>query len=333
MTAAERYLVGGYTPPHGEAGGIALLERGATGWATRVVAEVPSPSFLAHHPQLPVLYAVAEQRAELVVLELDPDGAARVVQDGIPAGAAACHVRVADDGGSAVVACWGDGAVLRYALDPHGRVADRVAVAVAEPATPGAVSRAHASLAVPGGFVTTDLGLDLIRVWADEPDGPREIQRLQLPLGCGPRHVVAHPNGRLYVSAELSVEILEIARAGDGTLSLAGRAPARADEVRDGDTAAEIALDPTGGWLTVGVRGSDRIAASRIAPDGSTAPVVEAWSGGERPRHHLHDATGVLVANQSSSTVVRILFDPARGAFGDPAEPIAVPTPTFLLPF
>lgn len=332
MTAGARYLVGGYTPPHGEAGGVALLERARDGWTTRVVADVPSPSFLARHPQLPIVYAVAEHRAELVVLELSRDGAARVVQEGIPAGAAACHVRIAADGGSAVVACWGDGTVLRYALDARGRVIARTPGAPVEPSPTGAASRAHASLAVPGGFVTTDLGRDLIRVWADEPSGIREVQRLELPSGCGPRHLVGHPNGRLYVVTEFSVEILELARDPEGVLVLAGRAPARPGGRREGDTGAEIALDPTGGWLTVGVRGSDRIAASRVEPGGGTVAVAEAPSGGIRPRHHLHDPAGVLVANQSSSTVVRIPFDAVRGAFGDPAEAIAVPTPTFLLP-
>lgn len=324
-TPEERYLVGGYTAPHGEAAGVVLLERTGAAWASRPVADVPSPSFLARHPELPVLYAVAEHLGELVVLEVADDGA-EVVRS-VPAGAAACHVRVAPDGRSVVVACWGDGAVVRYRLDERGRVLD-----AAHGATAGEGSRAHATLPLGDGFVSTDLGLDLLRVWADDGAGIRETQRLELPPGSGPRHLVAHPNGRLYVVTEFSVEILEIAVGVAGELSLVRAAPARPVPRAEGDTGAEIAVDPTGAWLSVGVRGSDRIAVSRILPDGGTEPVAEGPSGGERPRHHVHDSRGVLVANEASSTVARLAFDPATGAVGPVLDSVAVGTPTFLLP-
>lgn len=327
-TPDERLLSGSYTPPQGEGAGIGVLERRGEEWSTRVVARMDSPSYLARHPRLPVLYAVAEHRGELLVLDLADDRSARLAQDPLAAGPAACHVRVADDGSSVVVACWGDGAVIRYALDARGRVTGS-----ARGAEAGAGSRAHASVAVPGGFATTDLGLDLLRVWRETADGIEETQRLELPAGCGPRHLVAHPNGRLYVDTEYSVEILVIESGSDGMLRLAGRSPARPDGAVDGDTAAEIALDPTGEWLTVGVRGSDVIAASRIHDDGSTRPHSETPAGGVRPRHHVHDERGLLVAHESSHTVARIPFDPRDGGFGEPTVLARVGSPSYLLPF
>ena len=310
-------IVGTYTPPHGAGTGLLRLD----GARSELLAELASPSWVARHPTLPLLYAVIEFRGELAVVE-ETSGA--IVQQGIPAGDAACHVRVADDGRSAIVACWGDGQVLRYALDADGRVTHRdVARPLPEPG-----SRAHASIPFGDGFVTTDLGLDVLRVWRG--DGFDEVQRLDLPADSGPRHVVAHGD-RLYVDTEFSNEILTIARAGDGRLALVAQAPIRVGGAVEGDAPAEIALDPTGAWLTVGVRGSNVIAVSRILPDGSTEPVAETPTGGDWPRHHLHDGDAILIAHQRSSTITRLPFDASTGTVGDVVETLEVGSPTMLL--
>jgi 6-phosphogluconolactonase len=317
------HLVGSYTPPHGEGDGIHTLR----GHAVDLFALVDSPSFLAAHPALPLLYAVAEHRGVLVVVDARTGA---VVQDDIPAGPAACHVRVAADGSSAVVACWGDGTVARYTLGDDGRVTGRVVVPPLDDLPEGVQSRAHASVAFGDGFVTTDLGADVLRVWSGG-ESAVEVQRLAVPTGSGPRHLVSHPNGSLYVVTEYSCEIIHVSTAG-GRLELAGIAPARVGGMSPGDTAAEIALHPSGEWLTVGVRGSGVIAASRVLPDGSTEPVSEASCGGATPRHHVHDGEDVLVANQDSSRVTRLPFDAATGALGALRQSIEVGSPTFLLP-
>jgi 6-phosphogluconolactonase (cycloisomerase 2 family) len=193
----------------------------------------------------------------------------------------------------------------------------------------GVRSRAHASVALGDGFVTTDLGADVLRVWSGA-EFPVELQRLSLPTGGGPRHVVTHPNGSLYVVTEYSCEIIHVSTRG-GRLEVAGIAPVRSSAMSEGDTAAEIALHPSGDWLTVGVRGSDVIASSRVLPDGSTEPAAEAQSGGTTPRHHVHDGDSVLVANQGSSRITRLPFDATTGVLGAVVEAMDVGSPTFLL--
>lgn len=319
------HLIGTYTPPRGDAAGIHTLD--AAGRVDLLVG-LGSPSFVAAHPTLPMLYAVDEHRGLLNVVRTDDD-TARVVQGDLVAGSAACHVRVADDGGSVVVACWGDGAVIRYALGSDGLVTDRVAVPPIEGLPAGVPSRAHASIALGAGFVTTDLGADVLRVWSGDAS-PRELQRLDLPTGSGPRHLVPHPNGSLYVVTEYSGEIVRVTTDA-GRLEVASRAPTRVGAWVEGDTAAEIALHPSGEWLTIGVRGSDMIASSRIRPDGSTEPVAEAPCGGATPRHHVHDGDDVLIANQGSSLITRLPFDPATGALGPVTASYPVGTPTLLL--
>ncbi|MET0672402.1 MAG: beta-propeller fold lactonase family protein, partial [Microbacterium pygmaeum] len=79
------------------------------------------------------------------------------------------------------------------------------------------VSRAHQAIFLPNGLVaTTDMGLDLVRFWRATPDGLRPVQQVALPRGSGPRHMVWHPSGHLYVVAELSCEVFALAAEASG---------------------------------------------------------------------------------------------------------------------
>ena len=84
-------------------------------------ATADSPSWLAQHPSLDVVYAALE--AEQTVAAFVRTGEATFAPLGGPveAGAAVCHVAVAPDGRSLIASCWGDGRVVRMALDAAGR--------------------------------------------------------------------------------------------------------------------------------------------------------------------------------------------------------------------
>lgn len=124
-----RLLLGGYTADMaGEATGIGLLHAGdpdgaaAGGQLSRRpdVAAAASPSWLAHHPTLDIVYAALESRGEVQAYRrTGPDTWSR---QGAPvaAGEAVCHVAVAPDGGSLVASCWGDGRIVRMRTDAAG---------------------------------------------------------------------------------------------------------------------------------------------------------------------------------------------------------------------
>ena len=80
-----------------------------------------SPSWLAQHPSLDVVYAALEGEQTVAAFaphrRVDP----RPLGAPVEAGAAVCHVAVAPDGGSLIASCWGDGRVVRMALDAAGR--------------------------------------------------------------------------------------------------------------------------------------------------------------------------------------------------------------------
>ncbi|MBN9176815.1 MAG: beta-propeller fold lactonase family protein [Microbacterium sp.] len=177
-----RFWVGGYTADAagaagaagvaGAADGIGVLHAGAVDSPLAsgdlafagVAASAPSPSWIAAHPTLDVLYAAQEftgtVRAFVRTGEetFAPHGAA------VDAGDAVCHVAVAPDGSSLIAACWGDGRVVQYPLGTDGRIgAARVAAAAEDPAaeagTPAQLAELSALAGMTGFTALGDLPL------------------------------------------------------------------------------------------------------------------------------------------------------------------------------
>lgn len=334
---------GTYTPDGGgRAEGIGALrahEDGSLDWLG-TAAKAQSPSFLAVHPTLPVVYAAAEQRKMVQAYRragtfgLEPYG------DPQPAGEATCHVAVDPLGRFVTAACWGDGQVILYRLDPDGGLTGRFpAPPSVDPhasLSPGErrQSRAHASLMLRDGRVmTTDLGHDTIRVWNYLPGtGLAADHEVALPFGSGPRHLVQHSTGNVFVVSEYSVEVF-ILRPEAGTFELVFRGPATSGGSQPGDSAAEICLGPQGNYAYVGVRGSNIISTLEVGGGGTELlPVQDTPSGGNWPRHHLVRDTWLHVAHERSDNVATFALDPVSGLPGRQVYDVKTPSPTALVP-
>ena len=147
---ATRSSLGGVHRRHGRrASGIGMLlgrrrrrrprPAGRSAFAGDVAATADSPSWLAPHPTLDVVYAALEGSGAVQAFRRTGEAsfvAAR--RRRVPAGEATCHVAVAPDGGSLVASCWGDGRVVRMTLDAAGRPSSPViGAAAADPYGPG----------------------------------------------------------------------------------------------------------------------------------------------------------------------------------------------------
>ncbi|AXJ09597.1 beta-propeller fold lactonase family protein [Arthrobacter sp. PM3] len=347
LSPRDLLWTGSYTADAGGSGtgigAVAPATDGTLRWLGEAVA-ADSPSFLAIHPALPIVYPVAEHARTVRAYRragafgLEPAGPAW------PAGDAACHVAVEPSGRFLVVCCWGDGQVLFYELDAEGGILDRsptvpsrdpygdVAGAEVRP------SRAHAALILADGRVmTTDLGHDLLRIWnVRRSPAPRLVpdHEVVLPQGSGPRHLVQHPDGTVFVVTEYSIEVAVAGKSpGSGDFSLSFTGPATAGGALPGDSAAEIALAADGRHAYVGVRGSNRVSVLEVEP-GSAAlrPVADVSSGGDWPRHHLVRNGWLHVAHERSGDVVSFPLDPDSGLPGSPAGRLQVASPTALVP-
>ena len=138
-----RFWVGAYAPDAGSAEGIGILQAGDADsvWASgplgmvgTAVAAPGSPSWVASHPHLDVLYAALESDGAVQAYRRTGETSLAPFGAPVPAGEAVCHVAVAPDGSFLVASCWGDGRVVRIALDAAGRPsAPEIAVAASDP--------------------------------------------------------------------------------------------------------------------------------------------------------------------------------------------------------
>ncbi|MCU1515691.1 MAG: 3-carboxymuconate cyclase, partial [Pseudarthrobacter sp.] len=224
MTSSEQQALiwtGTYTPDGGgHAAGIGAIAAGKDGtleWLGTAV-ETDSPSFIAVHPTLPVVYAVAEERRMVRAFRRSGDFGLEPFGNSQAAGAATCHVAVDPAGRFLMATCWGDGQVLLYELDHDGGITGRFPAAPSvdphgslDPVQPRQ-SRAHASLMLADGRVmTTDLGHDTLRIWSYEPGvGLVPDHEVALPFGSGPRHLVQHRSGSVFVVSEYSIEVFVV---------------------------------------------------------------------------------------------------------------------------
>lgn len=144
-----RFWLGGYTARSGgHATGIGVLDAGAADdilaggqlrFAGDAVAADGSPSWLAAHPDLDVVYAAVEDAGTVRAYRRTGERTLEPLGGPVEAGEAVCHVAVAPDGGSLVASCWGDGRVVRMRLDAAGRPsAPAIGAATSDPYGPDA---------------------------------------------------------------------------------------------------------------------------------------------------------------------------------------------------
>lgn len=261
--------------------------------------------------------------AQAAVDPYDRDAAPAAPAGGIDLAAAAQALRAAA------------GAEFAHLVPDYDREDD----AEEPPASSGAVegsservSRAHQAVFLSGGLVaTTDMGLDLVRFWRAGAEGLRLIQEVVLPRGSGPRHMVRHPSGHLYVVAELSCEVFALSADASGSWRVVAGTTLGAGTL-PGDTAAELAASRDGEFLYAGVRGSNTLATVRVRGAGdSLAPVALVDAGVDWPRHHLVVRDTVLVAGERSDEVASLTLDLRTGVPGRVRHRVEAPSPTCLL--
>ncbi|MFT4259683.1 lactonase family protein [Microbacterium sp.] len=371
------FWLGGYGPAmDGTATGIGLLagdEGAPTALSYRgAVTETASPSWLAQHPTLDVVYAALE--ADAAVQAFARTGEHALVPLGAPVavGDAVCHLAVSPRGGFLIASCYGDGRVVRIGIDGEGRLVPAKADAAAAlraalfadddgssasgtagtdagrgagdgaPATdPYAadgddrVSHAHSAVFLPDGrLATTDLGFDLVRIWrASASGGLVRDHEIALPQGTGPRHMVMHPSGHLHVVTEYSCEVFTLAPGPDGTWAVVSSVLSSPIAEVGADFPAELARSRDGQFLYTALRGSNTIATLRVRGTGeSLEPVALAESGVDWPRHHLVHEGKLLVAGQRSDTIALLDLDERTGVALGIRHQAPVPTPTHFLP-
>lgn len=335
-----KLLVGGYTADMGgSATGIGMLRAAEPNAGAPLVFDgdavtlAGSPSWVARHPHLDVVYAALEGIGHVQALRRSGDRTFAAFGDAVRAGLETCHVAVAPDGRSLLASNYGAGTVTRMVLDADGIPSDPTDLPAATDPYPGGgrASHAHQAGFLPGGTVlTVDTGFDVVRVWRDGAEGPVQTGEIVLPYGSGPRHIARHASGSLFLVTEYSCEVFVLAQDAAGAWRIVSSTPVGA--VLTGDAAAGITTSVRGEYVYVGVRGSNTVATLRVGEGGhALRPVALVEAGVDWPRCHLTAGDGVLVAGQKSDDIVALGIDDRTGVAERVRARVAAPSPTSLL--
>lgn len=337
--------LGCYTAAAGGRGeGIVVAQREPDSGALTplgTVAVTPAPSFLARHPDLPVLYAVnGVADGGVSAFRVAADGGLTVLGSRPTGGAEPCHLAVADDGRHLFVANYGGGSVTVFPLDRQGVPGERTDLVRHEGhgLDPQRQERAHTHMVAPGRnggpLLVVDLGTDSIyRYELDAGPGRLVVRapRVRIAAGVGPRHLARHPDGRrCWLVGELDGSVLAYEVTTDASLRFRGRVPAsgRPGQVQP----SEVAVGPEGHFLYVANRGVGTIAV--FALDGELPVLVaEVDSGGEWPRHFARIGADLYVADERADLIGVFRVNPETGVPSLVNEAVGVRSPTCVLPW
>ncbi|MGC9198840.1 MAG: lactonase family protein [Acidobacteriaceae bacterium] len=324
----------------------------------QAVAATDYPTYLALHPQYPILYAVNEVPSgdgALCSFHVDPTSAvltplAKVSSDGNTP----CFVSVDQTGQLAFVANYGGGSFAAFRLDDEGAMRNAGFFTCEKNpacALPGQSAdrqeQAHlhsATVSPDNHFVLVcNLGEDTIEIFPIHPGAPQPIEapvRVATRTGSGPRHLAFHPNGLwLYCIQELDCTIdlydwnvsngvpAPVLRKDSTISTLATRS------ALPGSTACEVSISPDGRFVYANTRGENSLVVYRV--NASTGLLTEAqrvFTGGGVTRHFTFDPSRrwLLCANQGTSTVTVFAHDPSTGRLANTPKAFVVDHPMFL---
>jgi 6-phosphogluconolactonase len=156
-----------------------------------------------------------------------------------------------------------------------------------------------------------------------------------LAPGTGPRHVAFSADGQfMYVLGELDATVTAFANDDKETYRSIQKISALPTGFSGKNTAAEIAIHPSGKFLYTSNRGDNSIAEFRIdKATGRLALIGHVSTEGKTPRNFVLDPTRthLLVANQDSGNIVEYSIDPATGKLSKPRSLAKVASPVCLL--
>lgn len=258
-------------------------------------------------------------------------------------GRGASHVNLDHSGRWLLEASYRSGHVAVFALQADGSIGARTATVAhsGRSVHPERQTSPHPHSIYPDPtnrfLVVPDLGTDKIVVYRFDADQgvitPHAPPSLELPPGSGPRHLAWHPDGRrAYVTLELVNAVAAMTwDSAAGTLTLDQSISTLAPGFSGANTAAEIAVHPSGRYVYASNRGADNsIAAFTIdATSGKLAPLARVSSRGLLPRNFTIDRSGrwMVVSNHDSDSLVVFAIDPTTGGLAPVGEPVTVPNP------
>jgi len=306
-------------------------------------SQVPSPSWLALHPNGKYLYTTNEiTTGSVSAFSINPTtGALTLLNVQSSNGSGPAHCSVDPLGQFVFVANYDSGSVAvlpinsNRSLKPYSdfiQDVDNVGPTTATDAPPGSFAisghdapHAHMIQADNAGKYVfhTDLGQDRVYSWILNRSAgtlsPNTPPFISVPPGDGPRHFVFHPNNKWFylLTEEASTVIFYDYDAATGTLSQQQMVSALPPGFVGTSFGSEIRISPDGRFLYAANRLHDTIAIFAIGPTGQLTHLSEVSTLGDYPRSFTIDPTAsfLVSCNQRSDALTTYRFDPVLGGF------------------
>lgn len=317
------------------------------------VPDVPNPSYVALHPQLPILYAVnavpeidGHAGGGVGAFAIDPaTGALTFLNRQSSCGAGPCHVSVEQTGRYLITANYTGGSVAMLPIAADGSVApatdsvQHVGSSV-NPERQGE-PHGHSFTVDPANrfALACDLGLDQVLVYGlDLENGklpPADPPFATVAPGSGPRHLDFHPNGRtVYVINEIGNTVTVFNYDQErGALDELQTIPTLPPDFTATSHTADVHVHPSGKFVYGSNRGHDSLVIYAVNDaDGTLSLIGHQSTLGEVPRNFVIDPSGtfLLAANQDTDTIVTFRVNAENGELEPTGHVASVPTPVCL---
>lgn len=314
------------------------------------VGGIKNPSFLALNKQQDKLYAVSETSESALFCykvenhEEDKHGSgqptltisSRLAMDGQDP----CHLTVSEIG-QVYVAHYSSAHVSSYAVDEAGDL-QKMNSQIQHTGGSGVVvdrqgdAHAHQIVLDPAEkyAYVSDLGMDAIVQYEVTQGALKEVARVHLPQGAGPRHLSFHPHlpvayGINELNNTITVYQYDVETGG---LTIAQHVPTLEEGNNIETISADIHVSPDSHYVYGSNRGADHLVQYRI--DTATGLLDHpTWCSvlGKWPRNFAIHGEHVLVANQYSNEIVSFRRNAETGELTPTGFKLAVQSPTCIL--
>jgi 6-phosphogluconolactonase len=296
----------------------------------RLANELRSPSFLAKHPNLNVIYAVIGGDESIHALEPQGDGSLKTINSSPIGDGRSAHISVHPSGNFLITAQYRNGSVGVFPIDASGKVMSRTQLFKHQGGSkvfPKRQDTPHphwTGFSPDGRFaMVPDLGMDQIIIYKVdlESNTLKQHGKATPPPGSGPRHMRFSTDGRfIYLLNELSMTISTFSYdSQEGSTIFINSTKTLKDEVKNKqafNAASEILVHPKGHFLYSANRGHDSVSVYQVTPSNGTIRAMEVESvRGSWPRSIALDPSGrwLLAAGQFSNSVATFAIDEDSG--------------------
>jgi 6-phosphogluconolactonase len=310
-----------------------------------LAAATRNPTFLAVHPNGRYLYAANEvsDASTVSAFELDAiTGKLTLLNQQTSGGSGACHISVDATGKCLLVANYGSGSITALPIHADGSLGEATTTIqhTGSGANPDRQAGPHAHFILPSPdnrfALNCDLGLDKVFVYRLDADAsklsPADPPFATVAPGAGPRHLTFSPDGKfIYVINEMASSISAFTY--DATHAVMTEIQTISTLPKDfsgNNTAAEIAMHPSGKFLYGSNRGHDSIALFAVDQKSGRLAFVEYQSTqGRTPRHFAIDPTGrwLFAENQASDSVIVFALDQDTGKLKPTGQSLSLGSP------